>query len=131
MDCSTAQGLMLEFVEGALPDKVADGLREHIRSCPECMKALEQQSSRTRALQSLERVQAPDQWSEISRSIRRTGPWYYVTKYAVAALIFGLAAVAAIVIASYLIPRLRGDATAGGPNGSTAPPASSETSTGG
>lgn len=124
MDCSTAQGLMLEFVEGALPDRVADGLREHIKSCPACMKELEKQSSRTRALQSLERVHAPDQWGEISRSIRRTGPWYYVLKYGVAALIFGLAAVAAIILASYLIPKMRGDEASSSGAGDAVPPAS-------
>ncbi len=74
MDCSTSRELMLEFVEGTLPPKVAAGVAEHIKSCPKCRQELEAQSSRTRVLQSLGRVEAPDQWDEISRSIGTARP---------------------------------------------------------
>jgi len=73
MDCEKARELMLEFVEGTLSPRQAEEVKAHVESCPECMRELEDQSSRTRALQALGRVRAPDQWEEISRAIDEPG----------------------------------------------------------
>jgi hypothetical protein len=113
MDCSTCREMMLEFVEGTLPAKVAAGVAAHVKSCPSCMKELERQSSRTRVLQSLGRVKAPDQWDEISRSIRRTGPWYFVAKYGVVAAVAGLVAAIVVIAAIAFLPALRHRLSAG------------------
>jgi len=83
---------MLEFVEGTLPANLAAAVKQHIDGCPRCMQELERQSSRTRALQKLGRVAAPDQWDEIHRSIQRTGWMYFVKRYGIPAAIFGLTA---------------------------------------
>jgi len=125
MDCSTCREMMLEFVEGTLPAKVAAGVAEHVKSCPSCMKELEKQSSRTRVLQSLGRVQAPDQWEEISRSIRRTGPWYFVTKYGIVAVIAGIVAAVAIVAAIAFLPALRHASPSGSSSNPSPAPAES------
>lgn len=98
MDCSTSRGLMLEFVEGSLPTNLNAAVAQHIRECPSCLAELEVQSSRTRALQKLGRVQAPDQWSEISSSIRRVGWHFFIRRYGLAAAVLGCAAAAAFVL---------------------------------
>ncbi len=103
MDCSTSQGLMLEFVEGTLPSTLTAAMKRHIEQCPACMQELETQSSRTRALKKLGRVSAPDQWTEISRSIRRAGWAYYLTRYGLPAAAFGVAAAAAVFLFQSLL----------------------------
>jgi len=122
---------MLEFVEGTLPATLSAAVAEHIRECPSCMLELEAQSSRTRALQKLGRVSAPDQWQEISRSIRRAGFWYHLRRYGLPAAVFGVAAAVAFTILNALVGYSRGNgagasagpavgtaATQGGPGGS-------------
>ena len=71
MNCPEAQQLLLEFVEGTLEEGVADEVRQHIEACAECMKRLEEQSSRTRRLVALGRIPAPDQLDEITSAIER------------------------------------------------------------
>lgn len=88
---------MLEFVEGTLAPTLSSAVARHIRQCPACMQELESHSSRTRALQKLGRVSAPDQWPEISRSIRRAGWMYFVRRYGLPAGIFGASAALVIV----------------------------------
>ena len=115
MDCSTVRDMMLEFVEGTLPPKVAEGVKEHIESCPACMEALEKQSSRTRALQSLSRVKAPDQWDEISRTIKHRHAWRPAARYGLLAAILALALVAVVVALAYILPAMRGPSAPGKP----------------
>lgn len=120
MDCATARTLMLEFVEGTLPVKTAVGLKEHVEACPACMKELEKQSSRTRVLQSLGRVNAPDQWDEIARSIRRTSGKTLAWRYAVTAAIFAAVAAGLALAGIYLLSRRQERART--PTGPLAPP---------
>ncbi len=104
MDCARASELMLEFVEGTLPPDVSEELRIHVESCQRCMRELEAQSSRTRALQALGQAheKAPDELAqEISESIRKTrSTWYFVRRYWIPAGIF--AVVLAVVIVAIL-----------------------------
>jgi hypothetical protein len=94
---------MLEFVEGTLPANLSAAMARHIRECPSCMQELESQSSRTRALQKIGRVQAPDQWREISTSIRRAGWAYFVRRYGVPAVGFGITAAGALAAAAWFL----------------------------
>lgn len=107
MDCATVRSLMLEFVEGTLSPEVAAEVKAHIEGCPACMAELEKQSSRTRVLQSLGRVKAPDQWEEISATITRTGNsnWYWVKRYGIPAAIFGATAAIVAITLIYLLTR--------------------------
>jgi anti-sigma factor RsiW len=89
---------MLEFVEGTLPRNLKAAVAEHIGRCPACMAELEAHSSRTRALQKLGRVKAPDQWREISRSIRKAGWLYFLRRYGVPAAAFGASAAIGLVV---------------------------------
>lgn len=91
---------MLEFVEGTLSPALSSAVARHIKECPSCMHELEGHSSRTRALQKLGRVKAPDQWPEIRRSIRRAGWVYFARKYALPAAVFGASAALVLVAMS-------------------------------
>ena len=98
---------MLEFVEGTLPPTLNAAVARHIEGCPSCMKELEGQSSRTHALRRLGRVSAPDQWPEISRSIRRAGWRYFLRRYGLPAAIFGATAAIVMTAFSTLMPDSR------------------------
>ena len=99
MDCSRANELMVDFVEGNLAEEDALRVKNHVESCPACMKELEKVSSTSRILQALgsETVKAPEDLDqEIKASIRMAGRWYFLRRYGVPAGIF--AAVMALVL---------------------------------
>lgn len=97
MDCAKANEMMLEFVEGVLDDDACRELKEHVAECSACMMQLEKQSSRTRILQALGPVSAPEDLAgEISTSIRQTDSWYFVKRYGIPAGI--VAAVVALIL---------------------------------
>ncbi|MHC4711803.1 MAG: anti-sigma factor family protein [Planctomycetota bacterium] len=99
MDCSKANELMVEFVEGTLAEDAHREVTDHIENCADCMTELEKVSSTSRILRALghEVVRAPDDLDlEITRSIRNTGTWYFVKRYGIPAGIF--AAVIALVL---------------------------------
>lgn len=99
MDCSKANELMIDFVEGNLAEDEHREVTQHVENCAVCMKELEQVSSTSRILQVLgdETVKAPpDLDEEITATIRRTGRWYFVKRYGIPAGIF--AAVIALVL---------------------------------
>jgi anti-sigma factor RsiW len=105
MDCSTSKGLMLEFVEGTLTPNLAEAVKQHIERCPSCLAELERQSSRTRALQKLGRMPAPDQWEEINRSIRNAGWTYFLKRYGIPAAAFGCAAAFVVLVVTFTTSR--------------------------
>ncbi len=107
MDCSTVERFMLEFVEGTLPERVAVQIKSHVEACGTCMSKLEDQSSRTHVLESLGRVKGPDQWEDISRSMRKAWPRFLFKRYGFQAVVFIIAAVIAIIVCAYAIPALR------------------------
>jgi anti-sigma factor RsiW len=119
---------MLEFVEGTLPVKTAVGVKEHVEACPECMKELEKQSSRTSVLQSLGRVNAPDQWDEIAQSIQRTKAPSRTRRYGLMTAILAALAAALVLAGAYLLGEMR--ERAAGAGGAPADAAGSEKASG-
>jgi hypothetical protein len=108
---------MLEFVEGTLSPALSTAVRRHIDSCASCYKELEAHSSRTRALKKLGRVDAPDQWKEISWSIRRAGWVYFVRRFGIPVAIFGAVLAVGLVALNAFVA-----AGGGGKTPSTAKP---------